>query len=926
MSPPPGDDIFAPSAHRPRSVGTAIAILALIAGLAHAQPSPDALAPADAVEAWMQDRALNEPLAAFLRQRLAESSGEQRRSIADRLGKIYVGMLDNAADAQRRHDVEILCRDLLATVPDADTFELRVNLARATYLNAAETAEKVQLRLATTEERLEAERILRAVAPTLREVAGSINGRVEMLERKEKIDPEDDKIRDGLQEARRIRSLAHYYAGWSEYYLAMLTGDAAMATRAAEDFGALLGAPSHRAAAVDKAPKSLFKYEHIARAAIGSALCASLRGNDIEAMRWMDILDQSEVLPQPVADHLFSTKITILAAAKRWADVELLIRRRKIDPPNIGGGPISVRDARLIAVLALDASKDAANPPRNASVIQELAKNAVSELVAAGELGQVVDLVTRYGSAPIGGTGFAVEYVHGVQAYDQARQAHRQVGEDVDLPSAQSAVCNRYREAAEALKHAAEAPDAARFPRERERAALNGGLALYYAGELEAASEVFSRVATTSIDAGRKQDAAWYAVVALDKAIERGRPSLISARDRMAMVFIREYPNTDRAVQLLLRRGTQSAITDEEAVAVLLGVMPDSPIFESARIEASGLLYKLWLATDAADKQAAGTRLLAIAEEALQAQIRRLTAATLPDATQLDTTKREPALAASISRTARQIAHTALSMPTPEPTRALAALDQLEQIAPTYTIDLKQVRDEINYRRLQAAILLADRSKTTELIAELRKAGGVYASAGERLVYRQLIDAWKSDRSNTQYAQEVVASGQMLADSLFKDSSTLSLAHSVAGDTADAAVSLWKANGDIAMRDIAIRLDRRSWDAGIRSALLCRRLATTAEAAGDLALAAQCWNSLSSALTEGSADWYESRHEAIRILAGADQAAASDAMRQLIALHPDLGPPPWADKLRALAAILGVSLTSEEPIDSSSPAGSGGGR
>ncbi|HLO39810.1 MAG TPA: hypothetical protein VK176_02215 [Phycisphaerales bacterium] len=869
-----------------------------------AQPSPDALGPVDAVEGYMQDRGLVEPLAALLRQRLAQASGESRRAIADRLGSIYAQMLDESPTADRRRELEDLCRDLLAAVPDADSFELRVNLARATYVPAAEIAEKVQLRLASTEDRLEAERILRAVVPTLREVAAGASNKLDTLERRAKQDPGDEKLAEAVGDARRVRSIAHYYAGWAAYYLAALTEDQVMATRAAEDLGTLLGAPSRRAASVEKAPKSMFKYEHIARAAVGSALCASLKGNDVEAMRWMDALEESDALPPSVESNLFSTKLAILAAARRWADIDLLVRRRKVDQQAANASPFSVRESRLLAVLSLDAAGDTQTPPRNAGVIADLAKVAVSELVSAGELGQVVDLVSRYGSAPIGGNGFAVRYVQGVQIFEDARKNHRDGSEDPELPSSRAAVCNRYREAAQQLEQATQAPDVAAFAKESERAALNQGLALYYAGDLEKASEIFRRISATSADLLRKQDAAWYAIVSLDKAIERDRPSLIPERDRLAMVFVREYPTTERAIRLLLRRGNQSSVTDEEAAAVLLGVMPDSPVYETARLEATGLLYKLWLRTGESQRQAAGVRLLAIAEESLAGQVRRLLSA--------DSKSLEP-VKSSVSRVARQIAHVALSIPTPEPVRAAQAIDQLEQLAPTYTIDLAGVKDELRYRRLQIAVQLGDRRRAAEIMGELRKTGGVFASAGERLVYRQLVDAWRADTQDLDAARELIQSGKILSDSLLKDPGTASLAHSVSGEAAEAAVAVWKAAGDNAMRDLAIVLDKRAWEAGIRNVALCKRLAVTSEAVGDLALASQCWSQLSAGSPEGSTTWFEARYEAIRLMASVDRPGAVTAMTQLVTLYPDLGTPPVQDRLRKLAADLGVLMNASGP-------------
>ncbi|MBL8964891.1 MAG: hypothetical protein KF787_09065 [Phycisphaeraceae bacterium] len=892
--------MFQPRARTSRRATPAMAALAwaLVTPGAPGQTGPDSLTPSEAVESYMSDRGLDEPLSAFLRSRLAESVGDNRRRIADRLGRIYADRLDTAKDPGQRREIEALCRDLLASVPDADAFDLRINLGRATYVTAAEIAEKVQLRLATTQERLEAERILRHVVPTFREVAQSASQRADTLERRAKAVPDDDQIREAVADARRVRSLAHYYAGWSGYYLAALTGDTALAMRAAEDFGVLLGAPSRRPAAVDKAPRSMFRYEHVARAAVGAALSASIRGNDIEAMRWMDALDAADSVPPNVTSHLFATKLTILSAAGRWADADLLVRRRKLDPPAIGGGPLSTREARLLAVLSLEATREGTLPERSTAVVAALATAAVSDLVSAGELGQVADLVARFGTAPLGGDGFAVRYILGIQAYDEARLAHRQAGEDPEIPTSRPDIAGVYRRAAESFDHADRAPDAPSFARERERASLNRGLSLFYAGDLEPASEVFRSLAATAADTARRQDAAWYAIVSLDKAIERHRPSLIPERDRLAMHFVRDYPRSERSVRLLLRRAHSAGIGDEQAAEVLLAVMPDSTVYPLARREAAAILYRLWLASAPSDRQAAGVRFLNVAEECIASLVRQLSDPRRP---------RDDAATANVSRLVRQVAHAALTMPQPDPLRAAASLDRLDLFAATHGADLRPVEAEILYRRLQIAILTTDRSATTGLMNRLRSLGGVHAKAGERLLYRVLAEAWRADTSDLTAAQELVQSGTTLSDALVADPSSATLGHVVADQTAQAAMTLWMARADRAMLDLVIRLDRRTWDAGHRTAALCRRLAQASESAGDLPTAAACWNHLSAGLEEGTGDWFEARHEAIRLTAIFDRPAAITSMRQLLVLHPDLGVAPWNRKLSSLAQGLGVS-------------------
>ena len=59
---------------------------------------------------------------------------------------------------------------------------------------------------------------------------------------------------------------------------------------------------------------------HIARTGLGVALANSLRGNDVDAVRWLDAVGSAEGVSQDVASQVFPRRIAVLAAAKRWAD------------------------------------------------------------------------------------------------------------------------------------------------------------------------------------------------------------------------------------------------------------------------------------------------------------------------------------------------------------------------------------------------------------------------------------------------------------------------------------------------------------------------------------------------------------------------------------------------------------------------------
>jgi hypothetical protein len=271
----------------------------------------------EVVETYLADRRLLEVLAARLRRQHREGTVDEQVRAAELLGKLYVRMLTDAKDPAQRQEIEALCRELLKD-ERANSFELRLNLAKATYLRVEDIVERDRLRLATSDEKAEAERVLRTVRPEFDRIARQLEARVRALEAKEKTAQvaDMDGLRAELSDQRRLRSLAWYYAGWSHYYMALLTKSEVDATEAMKRFGGLLNSVSpERPPTIDRMPKNLLRYEHVARAALGCALCASLREQHTEAARWLDEVEAGEDVPPIVADQVFSRWLIVHAAA-----------------------------------------------------------------------------------------------------------------------------------------------------------------------------------------------------------------------------------------------------------------------------------------------------------------------------------------------------------------------------------------------------------------------------------------------------------------------------------------------------------------------------------------------------------------------------------------------------------------------------------
>lgn len=841
----------------------------------------------------MAERALFEPLAAHLRSRLDSGSREEQARAAEALGRLYVRMLTDAKAPEARQRLEDQSRELLRRVPESDSFELRINLAKASYLPVEETVEQDRLKMATDAQRAEAQRVLAQIAPQFDELANKLHRRVEQLERKEALAKEADLegVRAELADARRLRSLARYYSGWAAYYTAVLTRNPRLAQRALEDFGYLLNAVPGKAASIERLPKNMLRYEHVARAAVACGLCTAMLGGDVESVRWLDEVEQAEGVPEGVLDHLFSRRLIVYAATSRWADVEVAVRRRR--GPTAGTEkPLVLREARLLTVLCLEALRDPAMRPGLRAIAEKLSQLGLGDLVTQGEAGHVLDLVRLYGTAPIGQEGFIVGYVRGLQAFERAREAHRAAGGNPEDTASAADVINAYREAAGVLGSAAGSGDSGKFPAERAKAGVRRGLALFYAGDFPQAAEAFL-AAGEGAPADIRRDALWYAIVGLDRAIERGKPSLTEQRDRLATLYLKEFPGTENAVKLLLRQTRADSLTDDAALDILLGIPPESALYPAARRQASRTLYEGFRRAPEGRRDFAGLRFAEVAEQVLRLEHAR--AMGDRDPAGLDAAK-------GVAVRARQLADVLLGLNAPDVPRARAALDALASAADYQGLDLRPYEDELGYRRMQIGLIAGDAAAVERELAALRARGGTFASAAERLLYRDALRAWKAAGTDPAAARRVVRYGQRVLESAAAASLAPGEASVVAlrDSVADAAAAVYRAEHDTIHRDLALKLDREQLAAGTRSASSLRRLAELTEAAGDAAAAGTYWNELLAGSEPGGDRWFEARFHTIRLLATAAPGDAITALKQHKVLYPTFGPPPWGSKLEEL--------------------------
>jgi hypothetical protein len=870
---------------------------------------PDAT-PELQLERLLESAGLDDLLATHLRDRLARAEPAERPALAERLGDLYARMHAAAQTPAARAEIESLGYALLRDVPDSESFSLRLNLAKARYLAAEEVAERHRMRLAQEPERAEALQTLRSVAQTFEEVAGRVQGHIDALERREQRPTRDTnliELKAQLERAHRDRSLARFYLGWTRYYRALLESQPSLAAAAPQDFGWILNTPG-RPAAVDRVAKGTLRYDHVARAALGCAMVASLLGNDAEAERWFDLLQTADAVPEAVKSQIFTRRISVYAAARRWADLERLITDRRI----LDKAPLSVADARLLAVIVLEAGSDRATAAGREKLLESLAQAAFRDLIERGEIPQIIDLVARFGTTPLGVEGFVAEYVRAVNAYDRAMAAHKSAGLASDAPATDAALVTLFRDASAQLIRAADAPDAEAFAPHRDRARFLAGVAMHFASLYPEAADLLESSFKSATDPGQREESLWLAIASLDRAVEGNRPSLAPRRDRAALLFIEQFPRSERAAVLLLRRAGEGLIPDDQAIRVLLAITPSTPLYVTARRYAARLQYRLWRAAPSDTRAATAFFELAGELSDIDADEAQSTDPTISARAATELVLRE-----------RQALDIALTIDPPDRARAQRGLQAIERAVSQWGVELGDAAAELDYRKLQLAILSEDEAAIARAADTLRRHGGRFADAGERLIYRRLHRRWLSSPADADAARLVVGSGQRIIDALPKDAKTLAdpgvfgLYESVA----QAATVVWNAQGDESFRAIAQSLDERISTAGLATGRVMRRRAELAEASGDLRTALDAWLSLLAGHAAGTEEWFEARYNSLRLLLATDAAAARAALDQHVVLWPELAPPTWLERFTILRARIEASVPAPNLPASDTPSG-----
>lgn len=848
---------------------------------------------------YMRERGLEDLYAAYLQHRFERETGAARVETARELAEIYVRLLESTTDDVTRQGWATRATSLLRLVPEADSPQLRMNLARAAYLRAERIAERHRLRMAAADELAEAERVLRDILPLLISLGQESHQRAEQLEAAltRRLDAEnEERVSDELAEARRLRSFAFYFAGWSAYYMSVLTDDPGYSQDALRHFGWLVNGIGGEAASLERVQPALLRFEHIARSAVGVGLASARVGRSVEANAWLDLVGRSTDVDETIRAQLPARRVAVFAHGRQWRDLDTLARRW-LSPETGEGDPLL---ARLVAVVALEARQSGAGGA-GSELLRRLINAAFADLVASGEIRHIADLAARYGTDLIGDGGFVVEYVRGLLMLDVLESEPAFTENTGAGPAADPLARERWGSIGDQFLLASDSADADRFLSESADARTQAGLALARAGRPLEAINALDTVIGADLSIEIREQAHWVKVIALDAAVEQGNQRLTPLRDESVIQYLAGYPGSERASRLALRPSVARLLTERDAVDILLATPIDSPVYADAQRQASLLLYRQFRVLRGRESADAAERFLALEAQLLEQDRVRLRSLG---------SDRAADLARAVVLRARRVADAALGVVPPKPEQAAAAIELLRRAASFASIDLADVETELLFRELQIAVSRKDAAASELLLARLASLPGEYEQAGVRLMYRDAVRRWLDGQDDADTLRAIVERGVRVEASLAETGERSAVRLGVLDTVLRAASQLLDASPDEdGVLAAALRAGETIRELGGGDAASVALFAALLQRDGQDQAALTQWRLVLTSSEPGTDRWFAARLESFRLLATIDPEAGRIAGDQFLVLHPDMGPESmrsdFRDILRRLGAIEG---------------------
>lgn len=848
------------------------------------------------LDAYLERHGLTTLTIAHLQRRFSSTTNdEERLLIAERLAELYVHQIENAGTDAEREKWGAEVASLLRRMPAGATEKLRLNLNIASYLEAERVAERWRLRAADMEEVSRARQTLRAVSSEFTELIGTLDRRVRRVEQRT-VDPlnsRDQQERSAqLAELDSMLSRARYYGAWAMYYKGWLPPDVPDDAQDARDaltlFARILQADGDEPK-LEELPLTLLEFEHVARAALGAALCYALLDRPNTALDWLEAIN-TDGTHLGVKSQLPAYRIAIAfdranRTGSSWNVIEDQIATLERE------GTLTPTVLRLVAVLSLERSQVSADPG-----VRRIAAIAIERLAALDRLGEVLEIARQFDLQTLDATAFTVQYVLALEAHQIARDLHE--GEEPTRDLGEKAL---YEEAERQLQALLDRDDAPQYPEACAHAQFLIAWSRYFRAAYAPAAEAFA-TASRDLEPERAEQSAWMRIVSLDRQLRDTPGDSQSASDLQTAMdeYLRRFPGSTRAGRIQYRLAVMTGDKPTiEQVDQLLSVPPGSDAYVTSRNEAERRLYRLFLDARAMERVDLARRHLDIALPLLAADRQ----AVRGDAADVEAGSRY------IQR-ARRVLDVMLARGVARIQDARSILDGLEATAAAGLVSVADLETELGYRRFQIDL----RSGRSSEAAEWADAAWAvdpespFASAATLEMYRYAFENWKGTPAGPAVPQMLdwtVRYGRRLIeragdDPVLDDPALLRLAL----DVAEASLERHRLTNDEADQTFARTWFARLLEVQPNHPPIMRANAEFAERDGRTEAAIELWRAMLGRFSDTSEAWFEAKYHVARLLALTDRERALEILKQHVLLHPGYGPPPWGARMADLATSL----------------------
>ena len=832
-----------------------VAAIVLVPRCARATPEDDRL------ESFLTRLGLIELQTAHIERVLVSESDEPRRlTLARRLADVYAGqLLAFSEDADKYDAVVGKINELLERVPAAKTSLLEVMLLQADYYRAESSVGKWIADRNDASSRNDGQVILDRIAPELNRLQTELNAE------HDKLLEEVNELKEGEQldlkekELGRLQAIvgrASYFAAWSNYYRGLTKNSQADYETALALFRQLLGIGDSYddVEAEDLGLESIWR----SRSLIGLALTESAMEHAEQSDRCFEWLNHASVPPQ-LRDQAGYWRLQSLLNVERYAEAATYAAKQ------IAGFKGAATQGQVSYCVSLIQAAYAGGAAANVQA-RPLGPLGLGGLIKIGQRGTAKQLMAKYEVVLDDDAGFYLRWLQGQQLFERAEDTKKE--ED-------------YAAAAASLAEALRDPEANNDLSAAGQCRSQLAWCLYRQGKFDAAGRDFQLAAERLIAARDNLaiDSAWMGFVAF-QAASKSAPRFKDAAIDMLNLIKREFPTHEYAKRAdyyigKLRQSTSPA----ETLRSLENVAADSPDYLTARYEITTILYQQWAAAAEDEKAAIARRLF----DATDTYV-RLTSSESDKGRLVSSLNQAVGVAlhgtAANTEIAAKYLDQASSLATSLPSSHAAVAEHH-----FHNMQLAQKRGDSLQERLNAGWLV-------------KNAAGSRFELAAIIVMARTLDQKVETSGDGEDLREAFALYQRLVELL--------------GDSPEAIRA--SKNAQVAsskLADYAARLGRHDIAAQRMKSLLeasddppsknyLRRAGQASFATEDYDTSIGYWRTLVRGLPKGSDEWFEAKYYQLACLFKLDAAQARVAFDQFKLLYPDLGPPAWRDKFKAL--------------------------